>query len=102
MNEDKVKVVFNACHGGYRLSPEACNMLATLRGSSTDCWGDDIPRHDSNLVLVVETLGEKASGACAKLAIHNIVGRTYMIDEYDGFETVITPEDIQRRRWINV
>jgi hypothetical protein len=100
MSEEKVKVVFNACHGGYRLSAEACNMLAALKGSPTDYW-DDTPRHDMNLVLVVETLGKKASGDYAKLEICEIIGRSYMIDEYDGFESVVTPEDIARR-WINV
>ena len=40
---------------------------------------------------VVEELGEKASGDCAKLAIAEVSG-PYRIDEYDGYETVKQPD----------
>jgi hypothetical protein len=49
-----------------------------------------VDRHDPILVQVVEELGEKANGECAKLAIDEISG-PYRIDEYDGFESVKTP-----------
>ena len=42
---------------------------------------------------VVEELGsEKASGECAQLAIYKTESRLYRIDEYDGSETVYTPD----------
>jgi len=100
MSEDKIKVVFNACYGGYSLSEEACNMLSALTGSPVND-GDALPRHDMNLVLVVETLGQKASGSYAKLEICKIEGRAYFIDEYDGMENVVTPCQ-HSKRWINV
>lgn len=53
----------------------------------------DIERHDPVLVRVVEELGsEKASGMCSSLAIADIGESLYRIEEYDGFESVITPE----------
>lgn len=55
-------------------------------------WFDD-KRHHKDLVAVVETLGDEASGPCAELEIMEISGNQYRIDEYDGSEEVITPED---------
>lgn len=56
-----------------------------------DLWS--IERHDPILVRVVEELGsEKASGMCSKLAIADIGDSLYRIEDYDGYETVITPE----------
>jgi hypothetical protein len=59
---------------------------------SKQTWYDrDVSRHDPILVQVVEELGEKANGMCAKLAIDEISG-PYRIDEYDGYETVKEPD----------
>ena len=44
-------------------------------------------------MAVVEALGDEANGECAYLGIAKIYGRQYRIDEYDGAEDVITPED---------
>lgn len=55
-------------------------------------WFDD-KRHHKDLVAVVEALGDEASGPCAELEIMEISGNQYRIDEYDGLEEVITPED---------
>ncbi len=57
----------------------------------------DIPRHDSALVQVVEELGDRANDRCAKLMIEEIDGRLYRIEEYDGYESVATPEGTE---WI--
>jgi hypothetical protein len=54
-------------------------------------WNDhNVDRHDPILVQVVEELGDKANGMCAKLAIAEVSG-PYRIDEYDGNESVETP-----------
>lgn len=46
-------------------------------------------RSDSLLIQVVEELGEKANGRCAKLKIVEIPDDVeYEIDEYDGNETI--------------
>lgn len=41
--------------------------------------------------VVIEALGSEANGPCANLAIEEISGNLYRIDEYDGTENVITP-----------
>ena len=59
---------------------------------SEQTWSDrNVDRHDPILVQVVEELGDKAGGMCAKLAIAEVSG-PYRIDEYDGFESVETPD----------
>jgi hypothetical protein len=59
---------------------------------SKQTWDDrSVSRHDPILVQVVEELGDKANGMCAKLAIAEVFG-PYRIDEYDGFESVETPD----------
>ena len=58
---------------------------------SKQTWYDrDVDRHDPILVQVVEELGVKANGNYADLAIAEVNG-PYRIDEYDGMETVETP-----------
>lgn len=52
-----------------------------------------LPRHDIDLVACVEALGNKASGFCASLAIKELKGSVYRIDEYDGSEEIYEPED---------
>lgn len=58
-----------------------------------------IPRHHPDLIKVVEKLKDKADGMCAELRIAKIKGCLYRIDEYDGAETVIEPEDYD---WIDI
>lgn len=51
----------------------------------------ELERHDPDLVAVVEELGSKrSSGMCAELKVKDIGDSSYHIDEYDGFETVVT------------
>lgn len=48
-----------------------------------------IERTDKDLIAVIEELGEKADGNCAKLSIVEIPdGIEWEISEYDGIETV--------------
>ena len=112
------KVVYNACYGGFGLSKEACQRYWDIKGQQVwieDAqWGFDVwlvspedrienayskqtwynnyvDRHDPVLVQVVEELGDKANGMCAELAIAEVYG-PYRIDEYDGFESVESPD----------
>ena len=72
-------------------------QIAYSRKRSEQTWDDDrVDRHDPILVQVVEELGDKANGMCAQLAIEEVSG-SYRIDEYDGFESVETPESYE---WI--
>jgi hypothetical protein len=112
----KVKVVYNACYGGFSLSRKAVEKLIQLGSKEAaaeladhDEAFKDYPalanlgvrlyldRHDPFLVQVVEELGSEASGDCAHLKIAELSGNKYIIDEYDGFESVSEPDDIN---WI--
>ncbi len=53
-----------------------------------------LKRHDPDLIAVVEALGKDVNGTFSDLAIGEIDGDKYYIEEYDGRETVVTPEDI--------
>lgn len=89
-----IKVVYNACHGGFGLSKKALTLL----GLDDEWSARELKRHDPDLVYVVETLGsEAASGKYADLQIE-VVEDLYWIDEYDGAETVWTPDTIP---WVN-
>jgi len=93
------KVVINNCYGNFSLSEEASKLLAARKGVEHVCV-THIDRHDADLIAVVEELGcERASGEFAELYIEEIKGNQYNINEYDGAETVITPEGY---RWITI
>lgn len=96
------EVVFNACYGGFGLSEEALDWLrenaedARVRELSGQYalyeFFDDC-RHHKDLVAVVKALGDKANGSCSCLEIAKISGKQYRIEEYDGYEEVVTSED---------
>lgn len=116
-----MKVVYNACFGGFSLSDAAVRLGRELSGDpgwngpclDGDVYEDgtpvrdrrfpgmekdwnhsDLPRNDPTLVRVVEQLGEEANGHCAELRIADVpAGKLWRIDEYDGSETVMTQED---------
>ena len=84
------KVVYNACYGGFGLSEKAKNLLNELKGEEV-CYYD-LPRHDKDLVAVVEELGSEANVDYSDLKIATIDSDRYRISEYDGLERVVTPE----------
>lgn len=111
-----VKVVYNACYGGFGLSPQAVKRYAERKGlpyeeRESNVWRDTpdiyvdgerfaswkLPRHDPDLVAVVEELGSSAAVRFADLAIADVSG-IYRIEEYDGLESVVEPCDID---WVN-
>lgn len=59
-----------------------------------DAVGSFLERHDPDLVAVVEALGKEVNGTFSDLAIEEIDGDMYNIEEYDGKETIVTPDDI--------
>lgn len=92
---DTYKVVINTCHGGFGLSRAGRDRLVELG------YTDDIRyirRHDPRLVRVIEELGTKASGRYAQLVIVKITDPEYIIEEYDGMESVTTKKQIH---WID-
>ena len=56
-------------------------------------WNDEYTRHDPDLIEIVETLGPDADGKCADLKVIDIGEKLYRIEEYDGYESLITPGD---------
>lgn len=104
----RLKFVLNKCYGGYGLSAAAVKRLAELNalpecdedGKPLVQWqgesewdfkvrrAHELPRHDANLVRVVEELGEAANGMSAKLKVIN-VDLYSEIECYVGKETLI-------------
>ena len=95
--KDVYKVVINNCYGGFSISEKAVERLKELKKAKgwdvseltthTD-YDERIPRHDEDLVKVVEELGPKASGICASV---KLVYPIYRIEEYDGLESIKYP-----------
>lgn len=83
------KVVYNGCYGGFGLSVRAIKLLEE-RGVE---FAYDLPRHHPELVRVVEELGDAANGRHARLFVEEIEGNKYRIDEYDGSENVVVPNE---------
>ena len=95
------KVVYNVCFGGFGLSKTAIKWLKD-KGLDVPLYGDrEIPRHDPLLVECVETLGDEACGDFADLCVKTISENMYYIDEYDGSESVVTPNSM-RASWIKI
>lgn len=101
-----MKVVYNACYGGFGLSKAAAQFMAdrgsagAIKALQEECqYGIYFhpERDDPLLIEAVETLGSKlASGAHGSLQIAEIPdGAQYEIDEYDGYESVVPP----RQSW---
>ena len=91
------KVAYNACYGGFGLSKEASEYLNTHWGTNINPdYGyvdeDVIPRHHKGLIEVIELLGEKANGFCARLKVAKIDTLMYRVDECDGYESIETPD----------
>lgn len=90
-----VKIIYNACYGGFGLSEKAIARYIELSGvSAEDFYHRDVARNDPILAQVVEELGREADGDCAKLMIYEITaGTKYYLDEYDGMEHIIEFDD---------
>ena len=91
------KVVINGCYGGFELSEKAQKRYIELSGQTESFY--EMKRHCPYLVQVVEELGKEANARFSSLYIVEIRGNKYMIEEYDGVENVVEPDDIQ---WIIV
>lgn len=85
------KVVYNTCYGGFGLSELALRWLMN-HGFNGDAYL--IERHNPLLVQCVEELGDEANAEYSELAIAKISGNKYIIENYDGSETVLEPDDI--------
>lgn len=107
------KAVINTCYGGFGISEEAYNWLKihSIEGTKYNyiddkllykCEYDDHsirchyygPRHHPLFIKCVEELGEKASDTFANLQVVEFEGNLYRITEYDGYESIETPNDL--------
>ena len=92
------KVAYNVCFGGFGLSKAADKWLEdNYNLTNEEIY--ELSRHDKRLIECIEALGEAVSDQCAKIKITEIAGKTYYIDEYDGREGVVTPEQFSSN-WI--
>ena len=103
------KVVYNDKYGGFSLSLKAIQWLSANGHGEIKKIADDqlaneepryiglglrdITRHDPDLVRCVETLGSLANRETSDLKVRELKGKMYRIDEYDGAEEVIEPQD---------
>ena len=92
-----MKIVINQSYGGFSLSPAAEAAWESRTQREFESW--DIPRHDPDLVAIVELFGRDADGPYSSLTVETIPGNKYRIHEYDGAETLYTPETT---KWITV
>ena len=96
-----MKLVINVCHGGFELSADAIDIInkkKNLEITDPDYitpyyeFRGKFPRYDLDLVETVESLGAKASGPMANLVVVEVEGPRFMLNEYDGWESIETPE----------
>jgi hypothetical protein len=92
--DESLRVYIKDCKDGEYVASSFKEQLLRYRVSEffEHC------RHHHDLVAVVETLGTAADGADAALDIKTISCNQYRIDNYDGVEDVVTPND--DFRWI--
>jgi hypothetical protein len=83
-----MKIVINACYGGFGLSKEAL-ALFNERSGTVVAYEDKIKRDDPILVEIVEQLGEDAGGNFAELKVVDIPDDVqWQVEEYYGNEWV--------------
>jgi hypothetical protein len=102
------KIAYNACYGGFSISEKAVTWLIENEKDTLEKDGlldnlsshvfsyvsDDLRSYPS-LIKVIETLGKEANGECARLAIIELNNDAlYRITEYDGYERVETPNQL--------
>ena len=87
-----MKIVINACHGGFRLSAEAKQAYVAKKGMTqpvSELWESDLDRSDPMLVAVVLELGTAAWTSVSELHVVEIPDDVeWQIEEYDGKEWV--------------
>lgn len=110
-----MKILINACYGGWGLSKEAILRFSEKRpelnadqlyfykmGSHVSinekgeiCISEKPIRTDPDLISVVEELGEKANGAYAEIKIVEIPDKAtdWHINKFDGKESIVYSVD---------
>jgi predicted GTPase len=92
------KIVIAKTHEGYHIPPKITDKLESLYGLSfLEVYA--LPRHDKRLVDAVEDYYKSNPKYQRYLKVVEIGANEYYIDEYDGVESIITPENI---KWIKI
>lgn len=89
------KVVYNAYFGGFGLSKDAQNWMRERGHPEYAELDPKIERHNPLLVQCVEEIGDCVNAEYSELRVEAIEGNKYWIENYDGLETVHTPENIE-------
>ena len=105
-------VVVNRRYGGFGISVSAAERLLELGSKEVEidlfdegteheltCVTFTGTRHDPLLIAVIRELGELANAKHANLEIVEIKGSQYRVTDYDGLESLSTPEGI---RWTEI
>jgi len=87
----KMKVVFNETDHGLNLSSAALQHLRDVGVSENDV--EYLHRHESELVNMIELLGEKASASGSRLRIAELNGASYIITKNMHREFAVLPEE---------
>ena len=96
-NEEYIRVVGVPENRSFSLYPlkkdcgEKINRLVDGLFYYPDFYSTE-SRIDTDLIEIIEELGDEANGSCASLSITEIPdGSTFEIDEYDGNESIVPP-----------
>lgn len=92
LSYNKKAVVYNNNYGGFELPEEGQKLYKELSGKEYP-GDEEIDRHDPFLVKAVLL----TQPVC--LSIHELKGSKYRISNYDGWETVQEPDDLD---WIEI
>ena len=96
-----IGVVYNRCYGGFGIPRDIKIRILELGYNCVGKSDYEIDRHNPAFVQAVyEQLsqGNKVRCSCSDLSIHELKGNKYIIDEYDGFESILESNN----RWIYV
>ena len=92
MSEGNIRILYNACYGGFSISDRAIeeiNKRKDTRLRSKYALEQIYNRSDPVVLEVFDLLGSKEfSGEHAKIRAHTIDAKYAVISEYDGLETV--------------
>ena len=89
-------IMYNTCYGGFSVSEAALEEYRRQCPEAQEVSCYSVERHDPVMVGIVQRMGERANGQCAKINLKEISAEYlgfYEIDAYDGMEHVIIQYD---------
>ena len=89
-------IMYNTCYGGFSVSNSAIEEYRRQCPEAQEVSCYSVERHDPVMVGIVQRMGERANGQCAKINLKEISAEYlgfYEIDAYDGMEHVIIQYD---------